>query len=627
MAYKALYREWRPQTFADVVGQRHVVTTLTNALRQGRLAHAYLFSGPRGTGKTTMAKLLAKAVNCERPVDGFEPCNACPACVGITAGAVVDVTEMDAASNRGVDEIRSLLEQVQYTPTEVPRKVYIIDEVHMLTTEAFNALLKTLEEPPAYCLFVLATTELHKVPATIASRCQRFDFGRAPADKVVDRLRLVADGLDAHVEEAALWQIARASEGGLRDALSLLDQALAFSQDKVDVETVSAVLGGVPSERLGQLYATLLRKDVAELLTRLAAIWEGGADAAQVVTELIAYGRDAILLKNGVHAGGAEERVKYDPTFAIVTRDASIATLLSIIERLARLQAELRFQSQPQLVVEVALIAACEDARTHPSGERSAPASEAVGTAPDVEVARLRSRVEQLERLARQWQEAVPHATDRPATAGVASSSTRSGQVAPSALDSSRAQEVLPAASALSEAPMRAGQATSVRGTQVDRTDTRSVEKSPQGVRPSVQQGGQRLRAMTAQEHSTLQEISAQWSDLLEDVKQRSVQSRAWLLAGRPEAVCDGALWVVFKGALHAETVMKSPHAELIAELLAARFGMPLRLQAVTEEAWSARQALIAAGEQQAAAVQEREPWVEKVVEWFGEERVTIQED
>jgi len=589
MAYKALYREWRPQTFADVVGQTHVVKTLTNALRQGRLAHAYLFSGPRGTGKTSLAKLLAKAVNCEQPVDS-EPCNVCSACIGITSGAILDVTEMDAASNRGVDEIRSLLEQVQYTPTEVRYKVYIIDEVHMLTTEAFNALLKTLEEPPAYCLFVLATTELHKVPATIASRCQRFEFGRARAELVVELLRRIVSELSADVEEAALWQIARATEGGLRDALSLLDQTMAFADGRIGVEEVSAVLGGVTSERLGQLFAALLRGDHGDLLLRLAHIWEQGTDPGQLLADLIAYGRDAILLKHAVAGGAAAQRSQYDPTFAVVVRDASVVDLLAIVERFARVQAELRFQTQVQLVVEMALLACSPEQPKH-----SVSSSSTSTGAEDAEVklmlAKLTKRIEQLEA----------------ALAGRADAPAR--QKAPAA----PVQVPVEATSVSVAQPAR------------DRPPTAPVAPPTVVTAAASKRIDQRgLRELTSAEQTLLSMLVARWSEILEDIKQRSIQTRAWLSAGRPVAVCDKVVWVAFKSALHGETVMKSPHAELIAEVVSARADQSLRLRAITEEEWLVLESALTSKAETSATIEAHEPWVEKVIEWFGEERVTI---
>ncbi|MCY0902075.1 MAG: DNA polymerase III subunit gamma/tau, partial [Firmicutes bacterium] len=421
MTYRALYREWRPQSFADVVGQEHVVTTLKSALRLDRLAHAYLFSGPRGTGKTTLAKLLAKAVNCEARVDGCEPCNQCPTCMGIMAGSIMDVTEMDAASNRGVDEIRSILEQVQYPPADVRVKAYIIDEVHMLTPEAFNALLKTLEEPPSYCLFVLATTELHKVPATIVSRCQRFELGRVAPELVVARLRQVVDHLAVDVEEAALWQIARVTDGGLRDALSLLDQVLAFAADVVTVDEVSVVLGGVPSERLGQVYGALLRGEATRLFDLLGPIWAQGTDPSQLIVELIAYGRDGLLLKTGAKGLGADQRARYDPTFELVVRDASTGVLLAILERLAQVQSEMRYQTQGQLVVEMALFSCLGLVKAPvPAAASAAPVAVTTTAAAESaeagllrdELARLTARVAQLEAAARAVR--APQSADAP---------------------------------------------------------------------------------------------------------------------------------------------------------------------------------------------------------------------
>ena len=292
--YQALYRKWRPQTFADVIGQQHVTDTLRAQLKSGRLSHAYLFTGTRGTGKTTCAKILARAVNCEHPVNG-DPCNECAACRGILGGSVLDVTEIDAASNNGVDNIRDLRDETRYTPAQVKKRVFIIDEVHMLSIGAFNALLKTLEEPPEHVLFILATTELHKVPATILSRCQRFDFRRIGAEDIARRLLQVADGEGIQLTEGAARLIARLADGAMRDALSMLDRAAAAGA--VDEQTVTAALGVLGQDDGVRLAEALKAGDLAAAVGLLDEYYNEGRDLAAVYDQLLGLIRDALLVK------------------------------------------------------------------------------------------------------------------------------------------------------------------------------------------------------------------------------------------------------------------------------------------------------------------------------------------
>lgn len=292
--YQALYRKWRPQTFADVIGQQHITDTLRAQLQSGRLSHAYLFTGTRGTGKTTCAKILARAVNCEHPVNG-DPCNECAACRGILDGSVLDVTEIDAASNNGVDNIRDLRDETRYTPAQVKKRVFIIDEVHMLSIGAFNALLKTLEEPPEHVLFILATTELHKVPATILSRCQRFDFRRIGAEDIARRLLDVAAGEGIQLTEGAARLIARLADGAMRDALSMLDRAAAAGA--VDEQTVTAALGVLGQDDGVRLAEALKAGDLAAAVGLLDEYYNAGRDLASVYDQMLGLIRDALLVK------------------------------------------------------------------------------------------------------------------------------------------------------------------------------------------------------------------------------------------------------------------------------------------------------------------------------------------
>ncbi len=303
MSYTALYRKYRPETFDDVKGQEHVVTTLRNQIIADRLSHAYLFTGSRGTGKTSVAKIFARAVNCENPQNG-NPCNECETCRTILSGASLNAIEIDAASNNGVDNIRQIREEVAYPPTQGRYKVYVIDEVHMLSAGAFNALLKTLEEPPSYVIFILATTEVQKIPVTILSRCQRYDFHRISREEITLRLRELLEKEQIEAEEQALRYIAGKAEGGMRDALSLADRCISFYLGQpLTYERVLNVLGAVDVQVLGDLFESIAVGDVADVFKRLDEMIFKGREVTQLVTDMTEYLRDLLLVKTSADAG------------------------------------------------------------------------------------------------------------------------------------------------------------------------------------------------------------------------------------------------------------------------------------------------------------------------------------
>lgn len=359
VGYQALYRVFRPQLFHDVVGQEHITKTLQNALIQNKFSHAYLFSGPRGTGKTSAAKIFAKTVNCERaPI--AEPCNECSACKGITNGSISDVIEIDAASNNGVDEIRDIRDKVKYAPSSVPYKVYIVDEVHMLSIGAFNALLKTLEEPPKHVIFILATTEPHKIPLTIISRCQRFDFRRITASAIVGRMKEIVHSQQVEVEEAALDVIARAADGGMRDALSLLDQAISYSDEQVRLEEALLITGSVSQGFIGKIAEAIHQKDVTTALQALDQLMYQGKDPARFIEDFIYYYRDMLLYQTAPTLEDVLERVTIDEQFIQLAKEIPSSEIYETIETLSKSQQEMKWTNHPRIFLEVALVKLCQ---------------------------------------------------------------------------------------------------------------------------------------------------------------------------------------------------------------------------------------------------------------------------
>ena len=358
--YQALYRKWRPKTFSDVVGQEHVTETLQRQVAEGRLSHAYLFTGTRGTGKTTCAKILAKAVNCEHPENG-NPCNKCSSCLGIESGGFLDVMELDAASNNGVDHVRALRDEAIYSPAQVKKRVYIIDEVHMLSIAAFNALLKILEEPPEHLMFILATTELHKVPATILSRCQRFAFRRILPREIVGRLNYIAEqeGIDLRPDGAEL--LAHIADGALRDALSLLDQCAAAG-GTIDSAAVLDALGLAGNLQTAQLMDCVLQRDTKAALLLLHRLYGSGKDVGAVLGELSALARDLLISKTAPEGGAALLTGGYDSqTMDGLLRQADSARLIAICTTLQRAAADMNVSVNRRTDAELCLLKLCDE--------------------------------------------------------------------------------------------------------------------------------------------------------------------------------------------------------------------------------------------------------------------------
>lgn len=551
MAYVALYRKWRPQDFDALVGQKAVKTTLKNALASGKIAHAYLFSGPRGTGKTSMARILAKALNCEQGPTA-EPCGQCGNCQRIVQGTSLDVIEIDAASNTSVDNIRDLREQVAFTPAESRYKVYIIDEVHMLSTGAFNALLKTLEEPPAHAVFILATTDPQKVPATIQSRCQRFEFRRVTVDEIAEHLAMVAAGSGIEADADALRLIAIQAEGGMRDALSLLDQCGVMAK-RVTVATVREVLGIVGREALHELTEAIGRRQLPQALATLNLLLEQGKDVKQVLTELIEYLRALVLY---LAVPDYEEIYLTDTKEALAELAPLFGRdrLLAAEERLHSAIQELRGSMRPRITAELCLLDLC---RVEGST-----------------LAALSARIEQLERQLAGG--VMPVYQQTPPVPAVQQVSAAVQQ--PAAQEDFAATAQQPIAEQMQAAKAAPAKKPAVKAQPQPAADTlaAAVNAAPKPKSAKVQQTEEYAGDFAAGEDF--------WKQALEIMKAEKKNSMVSCAKnGRVFSFANNILQVAFKAPFLADRMNKDDYRKAFEEVLLRLARREIRLEAVIE--------------------------------------------
>lgn len=538
MSYTALYRKFRPGDFGELVGQEHIAKTLQHALETGRIVHAYLFCGPRGTGKTSTAKILAQAVNCEQPTHG-EPCGECDACKRIKAGQSLDIMEIDAASNRGIDEIRDLRERVRYAPAQEKYKVYIIDEVHMLTNEAFNALLKTLEEPPAHVIFILATTEAHKIPLTVLSRCQRFDFRRISLVDIAMRIKEVAAKENISITQEAVEAIAKKAEGGLRDAMSLLDQCVSFSPEEVTAETVALVLGAMDGDFIAKMGAALYRQDLSVLLEGIEELVNQGKDLRQFLQDLLEHFRSIALFQL---MPNSQKNANVDRALA-QGELPDTQTLLALMQTLGEVDYRLRYAVQPRIVLELSLLKAAMPGMAENQPRQVVTTAKRAGEPQGAMEPRGTTKPVSLEKPAA-----------KPAAKSV-------GQ---------GAEELPPWNVAEPDAPWGAPAVPKAKPVKAEKPEPKKTT-APQPGKQAAASGGA----------VTLAAIKNQWEAVLTETRKQQVTTYAFLREGAVAALDGDTLWLAFsdKYKIHMEAMMQPKHKEKVEAVLVKLFGKPLILQ------------------------------------------------
>lgn len=527
MSYQALYRVWRPRTFEDVVGQTHITRTLQNAIEQDKFSHAYLFSGPRGTGKTSAAKIFAQTINCEHaPVK--EPCNECAACRGIQDGSVSDVIEIDAASNTSVDDIRDIRDKVKYAPSTVPYKVYIIDEVHMISVNAFNALLKTLEEPPKHVVFILATTEPHKIPLTIISRCQRFDFKPISNQSIVGRMQTIMQAENIQVTDEALESVALAAEGGMRDALSILDQSISYSEEQVTLEDVLAVTGGVSQVVLHKVVSAMDENNVQDVLVALDEMIRTGKDPGKFVQDLIYFMRDLLLYKSSSSLADMLERAVADDSFKQLSERVTNQWIQRSIIELNQCQQEMKWSNSPKVFIEIALLTITNYGQEHAVEVGNNPTS----TAESEVILQLQSKMQQMEKD-------ITILKENP------SASTTPSKQTP---------------------------------TERRRPNTRSSKNSYKIPYDRIRD------TLGRAEKSELKNVHAHWANFLSKLKTTNAPAHATIQDSKPAAASNDTLIVAFKYEIHCSLFLD--HREM-AESLLGGMDKQRTIIPIPEQAWN----------------------------------------